>query len=348
MNKYQEKQLAKIFSPLASSLQIPKLFRPFYQGQGHILMYHRIQPESNITRIHNHLSLEVTQDQLREAIKYFQKRNYDFLSLDQLPERLSKKDYKKRFVVFTFDDGYVDNLTHALPVFKEFNVPFTVYITTDFPDGKAVLWWYLLEELLLQKDEVSFEHNNETINYQCKSLKEKEFIFYKLRAIFNKINLDEIIKFFEKYNINIYSKTKELALSWNQVIELSKEELVSIGAHTVTHPALNKLSLEEAKDEILNSKSLLENKTGIPIEHFSYPFGSKHEVGDREFQLVKELGFKTSTTTRLANIFSEHSEHLEALPRLTINSIMNKYVLDLLSSGMFPALRNKLKKIIVE
>ena len=55
-------------------------------------------------------------------------------------------------IVFTLDDGYLDNYTNALPIFIKYNVPFTIYITTSFPDHKFTMWWYALEDIILNSN----------------------------------------------------------------------------------------------------------------------------------------------------------------------------------------------------
>ena len=79
------------------------------------------------------------------AIEYFISRKIDILSLDDCHARIISGKKEKSFAAFTFDDGYVDNLTLALPVFEHYGVPFTIFLTTGFPDHQIVLWWYLLE-----------------------------------------------------------------------------------------------------------------------------------------------------------------------------------------------------------
>jgi peptidoglycan/xylan/chitin deacetylase (PgdA/CDA1 family) len=66
-----------------------------------------------------------------------------------------------------------------------------------------------------------------------------------------------------------------------------------IGAHTCTHPRLSRLSRDQAREEISASRKKLEDRFGIPIEHFAYPYGDYSEA---TVELVREAGFQTAVT----------------------------------------------------
>ena len=101
---------------------------------GYVLMLHRVVPPKEGERIHNHLSLEITPEKLESFIAYFLKHKYAIISFDQVKEYTKAK---RKYVVFTFDDGYKDNFTHAYPIFKKYNLPFTIYVCNDFPNSRA-------------------------------------------------------------------------------------------------------------------------------------------------------------------------------------------------------------------
>jgi peptidoglycan/xylan/chitin deacetylase (PgdA/CDA1 family) len=101
-------------------------------------------------------------------------------------------------------------------------------------------------------------------------------------------------------------------MTWKELQELARDPLVQIGAHTLTHRSLQQLTENEAGDEIERSRNILEEKLGVKVEHFAYPFGN---CGQREFRLVRDLRFKTAVTTCWCNIFPVHKEHLSSLPR---------------------------------
>ncbi len=77
-------------------------------------------------------------------------------------------------------------------------------------------------------------------------------------------------------------------LTWEQLREIKNSGLVEIGSHSVNHPPLTCIELSEAKKEIVMSKSILEERLGVPIFTFCYPFGS---VNTKIEELVKEAGY---------------------------------------------------------
>jgi peptidoglycan/xylan/chitin deacetylase (PgdA/CDA1 family) len=324
--------------------------RRLYGGIGYILMLHRVCPPVPGIRLVDNAGMEMTPKKLEAIIRFFKNRDYEFISPDQLVERLPNKNNKRKFVIFTFDDGYADNYLHAYPVFKKHDVPFTIYVTTSFPDREAILWWYLLEDLLLEKDRLVIKTGSGEREFHCSSLNEKEETFRDIRSIIMNVStndyLETVAGIFEPYGIDVYRKTSELTLSWEQIARLSRDHLVTIGAHTVNHYTLSKLSPAEVKKEILESKRRLESHLGREVHHFAYPYGGKEEAGKREFDLVKECGFKTAVTARFAGVFPAHRQHLECLPRIFIHSGADDGFLKQVVNGTLTGMANRFRRVI--
>jgi peptidoglycan/xylan/chitin deacetylase (PgdA/CDA1 family) len=335
--------LYKHFSRAVILFQIDKIYKKFFGGVGHIIMLHRVLPEKTTNRIHNHKTLEISIKQLENLILFFKKRFYNFLSIDEFYSQIKKGELKKPFVVFTFDDGYKDNLIYAYPIFEKYNVPFTIYITTNFPDYKAVIWWYILEEYIINNNSLTLTDNNQKITYNFSTQDEKERAFQEIRKIFIRKSESELRDFtkkvFEISDDSITEFNKENCLTWDEISSLSRYPLVSIGAHTVNHVGLAHLPSQEAEWEINESKRILEEKSGIAIKHFSYPFGGIKEAGIREFEMIKRLGFHTATTTQTGNIKNNHINRLSCLPRISINSQVTKSILKLHISGISSILK---------
>ncbi len=338
-----------------SKTPLPAMFKPFYGGLGSILFMHKVvaSKDPNKIRIPLNDANEVSISYLEELILYFKKKGYDIISLEDLPKRLNhaSKDAKK-FVIFTFDDGYKDNLTLAYPIFKKHQVPMTVYITNCFPNHSAKLWWYLLEDLVMEQEEISVEIANRKQTYSLSSFSQKEAAFHELRELFiglspekqNKV-IDALAQAYGK-DLQQYVKTE--SLSWTEIKELSKDPLVTLGAHTLNHVTLNTLSKEDFYHETLESRKEISEKIGKEVRHFAYPFGTSKEVNEREVEwLGKSEAFTTATTTRIGNIFPKHKNHLWALPRIQVlGTWEGTQILEAYISGIVPALKNKFKKVV--
>jgi peptidoglycan/xylan/chitin deacetylase (PgdA/CDA1 family) len=153
-------------------------------------------------------------------------------------------------------------------------------------------------------------------------------------------------RLFEPYQVDPYERTREEALSWGQIRELSQDPLVTIGAHTESHPILNRLPASLVRQEILESKRRIESQTGRAVEHFAYPYGTAAQAGEREFQIAGDCGFKTASAVRLQNIFPGHRECLTCLPRFPMSQaeMPNVRYLNLVLSGTLSCLANGFRK----
>ena len=131
-----------------------------YQGaSGLVYMLHHVT-EKNPNGIPTNEDLKVSPAFLEKIILAYQAKGFSFISLDELSVILSSSQKHKRpFIAFTIDDGYLDNYTHALPIFERHQVPFAIFVAIDFIDQKAVLWWDVLEELVLHNDVIHSKKN---------------------------------------------------------------------------------------------------------------------------------------------------------------------------------------------
>lgn len=299
--------------------KVPNIpFLNYYSGGcGTIFMMHRVDSidRQGLSNVEN---LKITPDYLEKVINKLTQMEYDFIALSEVKERIKERNSRK-FVVFTLDDGYKDNYTNAYPIFKKYNIPFTVYVTSSFPNRTASLWWYSISELILKEDVIITVDN---LKIKANSIEEKEEAFRLLKKrilTFDIKNIEEeISNYLPRYSFNFKEKCEELCMSWEALKEMAKDPLVTIGGHTVNHPALNKLPKEEVLEEIMDNKLELEKKLSVEVEVFSYPFGGEDAVGSREFKLLDELNFKNSTTTRTGNIFPIHKQYLSSLPRIAL------------------------------
>jgi len=292
--------------------------------EGVIYMLHRCHPlnrENLFWNEHLKVSPEFLKNFLSERIK-----THRFISLDDLHEMATTgKRLDKPFIVMTFDDGYKDNFDYALPIFDEFKIPFTVYVTNCFPNRNAFLWWYALEDILLKNERIELADGAQ---FECPTKKDKERIFLELRDRILKMNQDRLEEDFRalfcRYQYDSRSVNDSLCLSWDEIRKMGSHPCCTIAAHTVNHRALNQLTDNQLHYEIEQSKAEIEAQTGRPVRHFSYPFGTPNEVGEREKVFVKQCGFDTVCYAIGGQVNRNSMVKTHELPRQFLGEIKQK------------------------
>lgn len=286
---------------------------------GTVYMLHHIS-DKDPNGIPTNEDLKVSPAFLEHIIEKYKKAGFMFLTLDELSTIIkSGNKPDKPFVIFTIDDGYIDNYTKALPIFEKYQVPFALFIATDFINQRSILWWDIIEDLVLQNNTIYFCEKP----FSCNSFQEKWDTYRILREAILKYDQKNLFSLlqeaFSHYTIDWYAPIKKQAMSWTQVKELSKHPLCTIGGHTVSHPALNKLSNSEFHHEIAEGVAILKDKTSHDIYHFAYPYGSANEIGNREQLLIKEFNFKTVFSSYGGCITSDNKSQTNHLPRVTLH-----------------------------
>jgi peptidoglycan/xylan/chitin deacetylase (PgdA/CDA1 family) len=265
-------------------------------------MFHRVCPEQEMISTPGLSPIEVSVEQFNSILDFFETREYQFLSLDQVLENLVSGK-RTRFVSITFDDGYLDNKTIAYPILKQHNIPFAIYITNSFPDRTAVLWQYLLDDAVKQQKTIQFAWDEKSYKFDFHENDQVPTFVAVIRELIKDTPLSKMTEvlmlIFQQTVPDPYQLTKEKTLSWEQIEGLSQDPLVTIGAHTLNHQPLVRMDFETAHLDILESKSALEQHLGKKVHHFAYPFG---DVSPREVELVYKSGCLTAVTTRMGNI----------------------------------------------
>jgi peptidoglycan/xylan/chitin deacetylase (PgdA/CDA1 family) len=310
------------------------------RGLGAILMFHHVRP-SQPKAFDPHRILEITPAFLDQVLGHVRSRGYDIIPIDAMAERIRNPQPGRPFVVLTFDDGYRDNAEFALPILRRHAAPFTVFATTGFADGGAPLWWLDLEDAAERG--LPDADGRELAGHPAQIFRSA------YAALRPKAGLQqEIARLSAAAGIDGPARTRRLCLHWDDLRALAADPLCTIGAHTLTHPLLGTQDETTARREMAQSKAILEDKLQLPVRHIAYPVGDALAAGAREFALAQELGFETGATTRPGVIFPEHSAHLHALPRLSVNGLHQSVsALDVLLSGSAFWLFNRGRKLNV-
>jgi peptidoglycan/xylan/chitin deacetylase (PgdA/CDA1 family) len=288
-----------------------------YSGIGTIFVIHKVVTEKTDSLA---TWLTITVDFLDRVLAHLKPRA-DFVRLDDVRERLTREEPVKAirpFIALTFDDGFRDNLTLALPILRRHTVPATVYVPSGAPDRTLDPWPWRLEKAIRELSEVSLDLPELPRRLPAQTFEEKQAVFGLLtehihRNIPANRHLPELL--LPKARVSDESLIVEQFASWDDLRELASDRLISVGGHTVTHASLRDLEEDQATAEIGNGRRRLEAQLDVAVSHFAYPYGASSNCGPREFALVARAGFVTGVTARDGNIFHQHQDHLMCLPR---------------------------------
>ncbi|MGH7004351.1 MAG: polysaccharide deacetylase family protein [Alphaproteobacteria bacterium] len=292
-----------------------------FGGLGSIIMLHRVRPD-HIGALGVNRSLSITPAFLDAVIVGLKTEGVDILPMGEVVERItSGAPHERRFAAITLDDGYNDNLHHAYPVFQKHNAPFTVYAAPGLIEGAVVLWWEVLEQLVAQAQAIRLPDGPE---WRCRTMAQKYATFHALMRYFVR-TLPEIEQMpvlralcaAEGMMCGVAADRD--VMSWKELQQIADDPLCTIGAHTVHHYNLKRLTAGMVSLEMRQSADMLEEKLGRRPVHFAYPYGSARAAGQREAMLAAQEGFLSAVTTRHGTIHAEHGSNLHALPRISIN-----------------------------
>jgi peptidoglycan/xylan/chitin deacetylase (PgdA/CDA1 family) len=244
------------------------------------------------------------------------------LSLLEFIERLRRGRLPSRAVVVTFDDGYEDNLSRAKPILSRYGVPATVFVTTGYMGGDREFWWDELERLLLQPgplpdvirlkiagvayewelrdatrytSEECHRHARWNVSQRDNTPTSRHEVYRSLCELLRPLSHAERRPLLDQLTaasrFDCAARATHRILSPRQVKDLAAGGLVTVGAHTVTHPQLSALPLDRQREEIDLSKRHLESVLDQPVTTFAYPYGSQLDYSGQTVAAVREAGF---------------------------------------------------------
>jgi len=315
---------------------INRAIAPRYQGRGVIFMLHSVVDDD---AFFPEEMLRCPAGRLDWIVRYLKANNVEIVSLSDAIARLSAPD-APRFAAFTFDDGYADNLTHALPVMARHNAPFTVYVTTGMVSGEVDGWWFGLSELIRTSDRIAFAGSA----FVCASRAAKQRTFLAIEQMIhgNYALLPELKALIRQSGIDIRGLGRREGLTADQLRQLASHPLVTIGGHTTTHINLAEATESIAEQEMADNRAFLEQTIQAPVAHFAYPFGNVDACGLREAAIAQRVGFQSAVTTQRGSIFPAHLAHLYELPREPLTRKDNASSLQCKINGFYRALRSRL------
>lgn len=257
-----------------------------------ILIFHRVLPTTD--PLFPDEPDENRFDQMMNWVKSW----FNVLPLDTAVSLLQSGSLPERAAVITFDDGYADNRTVALPILKKHGLPATFFIATGFLDGGR-MWNDTIIEAVRIASTPSLNLEKLGLGRHANgSLAEKRGA---IKGIIDQI------KYLPREQRSDLTETiarelgvvapNNLMMTSQQVREMHDAGM-QIGAHTINHPILARTGLAEAEHEIRTSKEHLESLLDVPVTLFAYPNGKPGQDYLAEHcRIVRDAGFQAAVST---------------------------------------------------
>ena len=290
--------------------------RNIFQKKALVLMYHKIsEPHTDPWE------LAVSERNFEAHLKVL-KRSYTVISIEELTDSLHNKKLRNKVIAITFDDGYLNNFTTAMPLLEQYNIPASFFITDSNLVSQQPFWWDELEHIIIHSEKlprklsitsgsenIIFDLENEAELNDSVKRKHSGFIayepptlratlYYKLWQIMSpllKKDQDALMNQIRDWaGAEQNGSIIEKCMTLQQLKQLAGNTIFTIGAHTKSHPALSYHSKEVQSENIASNKTFLESELQLPINYFAYPSGN---FNAETIEVMKELGFKSAFTT---------------------------------------------------
>ncbi len=291
-----------LIAPAVVSAGAEQLLNKLSGHENLILCYHGVSEARN-TLNNRHLLFS----QFEKHLVYL-KKHFNVIPLNDMFSNKSVSQNNKKNIAITFDDGYKNNLTVALPILEKHQLHATFFIATEgLEENNYLMWPDIFDLLKFDKAHREYEFNHRTFvkangMIVCRSTGEA------ISDVIKKMGRerDDLIREFRlRYAIDsllVHVPAEMYSfMSKGDLIRFASSSYVDIGSHTHKHYNLANVDAQIAEEELRKSKAILENILQKPVVSIAYPDGSYHDD-------VKNLAAKAGYLYQLAVSYKHESD----------------------------------------
>lgn len=264
-----------------------------------------VNPVNAVFLFHVPLSGQWFENTLRIIGKF-----YRFVSLQDIHDYYEGKKSFRGCCHICFDDGHKAVYYDAYPVLKALKVPASLYVSPKMIfEGKN--YWF---QEIRQLDETVVR----SVTARLTGVEADEFATYDVGEIMKSLPVQVILNILEETKSKTGRQFPNYNISPEQLIEMDRSGVVTVGAHTLNHPILSNEEIEDAQMEITGSVSQLSQFLERQVTAFAYPNGLPgYDFCEREMTAARNAGIKTAFSCQ-ATPFTANDNPL-AIPRVEIS-----------------------------
>lgn len=284
-----------------------------------ILNYHRVGDGS--ASIHDRGLWSASSDAFDRQLSFL-KTCSDVIGLDEIESSLGQRG--NRHVAITFDDGYLDNYEIAYPLLRQHRLPAAFFIATGFIDQPSLPWWdeiamlvrtTTVEQLDLRDwlpEPLSLEPGN-----RDQAIRRVLDIYKSLQGGHAAMLLDRLRE--QSRCAADCVPVEKHWMDWPMIRDMAANGMI-IGGHTVHHPVLSRLSLDQQRAEISGCAMRLREELDQPMDYFAYPVGGPDTFDERTRLCLQQAGVRLAFSY-YGGIATRRSAHFD-MPRVAVAADM--------------------------
>jgi peptidoglycan/xylan/chitin deacetylase (PgdA/CDA1 family) len=226
------------------------------------------------------------------------KRTVNFVSLDKALQSLDTgRPLPPRAVALTFDDGYRDNLTLAVPLLSRLKIPATVFLVPGFLSGQVHAWWERLAwaTSCARVGSVDFESRHFDLSKTPERILALRSIEESLKGRDHAARQSAVEALVEALDPDRDYHADELFMDWEGARHLVRAG-ISIGSHTMRHAILARENEQSQREDLCESRRLLQDHLEIPIKALAYPNGGRNDYNSVTVAAAREAGYSHAVT----------------------------------------------------
>lgn len=288
----------EVLSRLMGLTGLHRVMRTAHSQHLTIFNFHRIKDDgSNFQTDFDDEVFGPSVSELEAQLRWL-KTNTHVVSESELLEAIQKKSKLPKYsTMVTFDDGYVDNFTHALPVLTSLRIPAIFYIPAQVMNDRSLGWWdhisYVLKKT--QKLEIELRGMRLRIGEHREETRRTLFEIMKTQSFQVTSGLvDELGRACE-VPLASHDLCSSQLMTWDH-LRTAINQGITIGSHSNTHRVLGTLPLSTQLEELRSSKYTLENTLRTQVRTLAYPVGGYEHFSIGTMDLAKQLGYQAAFT----------------------------------------------------
>ena len=277
-----------------------KLYQPYWNQRLTVLAYHRIVSDEVFKESDAKVAVSTSVSQFQQQMQWL-KQHFSLITMETFQLYLQGKiELPLRPALITFDDGYQDVLTNAMPVLDTLQIPATVFLATDYMGTEKMFLWdkasYCFDNTLLQSANLPLLGESSWSNREQRDHCLKQWLAESKKCSDGERHkATELLEQILQVKCPTENKGGTAFLTWDQ-IRFLQEKLFSFGGHTCSHPILTKVDKKQLMDELVLSKQKIEQEIQQEVASFAYPNGLADDFNTETIEALKQSAYQVAFT----------------------------------------------------